>query len=136
MYKNGSCRYKKKNFVEKAKFKSFDPFTAFNPGQQGPNTGYKSNIDVESKLMNRFAPLQKCAQNKFIPGSNSDMYNTKYLTYKENEDFIGHNLLFENQKFNNFNPNECNLGFEFFNNHTRQQQKNVEPEQYVKPHNQ
>ena len=44
--------------------------------------------------MNRFAPLQKCAKTKYIPSSNSDLYNTEYLTYNENKTFIGHNLLF------------------------------------------
>ena len=123
--KLGVVDMRKKNFVSKAQFEEHDPFTSFNPGSKGPSSGYINNIDVESKLMNRFAPLQKCAKSKFIPSSNSDMYNTKYLTYKQNEDFIGHNLLFKENTFDLFNPNECNLGNNLLHNHTRQQLKNV-----------
>jgi len=126
--KMGIVDTRKKNFVEKARFQSHDPFTSFNPGNyKAPTTGYTNNVDLESKLMNRFAPLQKCARGKYIPSSNSDMYNTKYLTYNEKETFVGHNLLFKQDNFDMFNPNECNLGNNMFYNHTRQQQKNVEP---------
>ena len=36
-------------------------------------------------------------------------------------------MLFKQDNFDMFNPNECNLGNKMFYNHTRQQQKNVEP---------
>ena len=36
------------------------------------------------------------------------------------------NLLFKQEQFNAFNPNECNLGYKLFNNHTRVQTKNIE----------
>jgi hypothetical protein len=130
--KLGVVDQRKKNFVKKARFDSHDPFSSFNPGSKGPNTGFTNNVDVESKLSNRFSPLQKCVRGKYIPSSNSDMYNTRYLTYRPRDNFIGHNLLFQNNNFAFFNPNECNLGKDMFYNHTRQQQKNVEPESMKK----
>lgn len=36
-----------------------------------------------------------------------------------------HNLLFKREQFDNSNPNKCGLGMERFNNHTRQQTKNL-----------
>ena len=34
-------------------------------------------------------------------------------------------LLFNEEQFNAFNPNQCNLGHKIFYNHIRQQTKNV-----------
>ena len=44
----------------------------FHPGVGGPYNGYCDNVDVESKLFNRFMTLQKCGKNSFILCSNSD----------------------------------------------------------------
>ena len=53
------------------------------------------------------------------------MFNSAYLVKGRNE-VMSHNLLFREQSFNPFNPNNCNLGHKLFNNHIRQQIKNVE----------
>jgi len=111
--------------VTKAAFPIYNQERIFNPGQSAPYNGFASNVDVESRLHNSFAPLQKCAQGKYIPSSNSDMFNSNYLVKGRNE-VMSHNLLFREQSFNPFNPNNCNLGHKLFNNHIRQQIKNVE----------
>ncbi len=111
--------------VTKAAFPIYNQQHIFNPGQSAPYNGFAANVDVESRLHNSFAPLQRCAQGKYIPGSNSDMFNSNYLVKGRNE-VMTHNLLFHEQNFKPFNPNNCNLGHKLFNNHIRQQIKNVE----------
>ena len=84
------------------------------------------NIDVESALHNSFAPLQHCAQSKFISGSGSDLYNTQYLTRNAKRVPMTNSRLFQKHNFSPFNPNTCNLGHKIFNNHIRIQTKNIE----------
>lgn len=103
----------------------YNQLTQFNPGSSAPYSGYATFVDQENKLKNLFSPLQKgSGQGKFIPSSQSDMYNVNVSTSRPVEQT--HNLLFENyNKFDSFNPNVHSLGFETFNNHTRQQRKNI-----------
>lgn len=110
--------------VNKAKFPIYDQYRIFNPGQGAPYNGYAKNVDVESKLHNSFAPLQKCGQGKFIPHSGSDLYNANYLLQRQ-PIRMTNQLLFYQTNFAPFNPNKCNLGHKLFNNHIRQQMKNV-----------
>ena len=101
----------------------------FNPGTSAPYSGYAKFIDSENSLKNIFHPLQKGSiQGKFVPSSNSDMYKVNMGnslgSNKNNEN--KHSLLFKDyNKFNEYNPNTNNLGFETFNNHTRQQRRNL-----------
>jgi hypothetical protein len=116
----------KKSGVVKANFSSYSQRNTFNPGQSAPFDGYSRNVDVESSLHNSFHPLQKCVQGKYIPGTKSDMYDSRYLiptTIKVN---MTNELLFKEENFNSFNPNKCNLGHKVFNNHIRQQTKNTD----------
>ena len=92
----------------------------FNPSAKGPYSGY--NVDLETQLFNQNTPLQKCVQNKYIPSSQSDLYNNNYLVPSMG---ISNMLIQKKEKFNSFNPNKCRLGLEMFNNSTRQQTKNV-----------
>ena len=116
--------------VTKAKFPVYNQKTIFNPGQSAPYNGYSRNVDVESQLHNSFAPLQHCAQGKYIPGTKSDMFCNKYLTNNHAPVNMGsHGLLFKEEKFNRFNPNSCNLGDKVFNNFMRQEIKNVDLEE-------
>jgi len=115
--------------VTKAHFPVYNEKMVFNPGQSAPYNGYSRNIDVESQLHNSFAPLQKCAQGKYIPGTKSDMFCNKYLTNNQLPVKMGsHGLLFKEEKFSNFNPNSCNLGHKVFNNFMRQEIKNIDLE--------
>ncbi len=95
--------------------------TMFMPSNTLPFNGYQANVDVETKLHNTIFPLQACPQAKYIPGTNSDMFNSNYLTTATKPVYMTNQLLFNQQKFNPFNPNMCNTGHKLFNNHTRVQ---------------
>lgn len=113
----------KKSSVQKASFADFNTETDFIPGTNGPYSGYSNSVDVESTLFNRFFPLQKCPQNKFIPSSKSSLYNMSVPNNQtENIPFKELNKAFEPIEFN---PNGCNLSTEMFFNHTRQDIKAV-----------
>lgn len=55
---------------------TFNPSTAFNPGNdEGPYSGYATNINVESELKNQIYAIQSCDQAVYVPTSKSDLYN-------------------------------------------------------------
>ena len=122
----------KKSLVTKANFQQYDQRLVFNPGQRAPYDGYSRNVDVESRLHNSFHPMQKCVQGKYIPGTNSDMFNANYLIPTTKPVKMTNNLLFKKESFYAFNPNKCNLGYKMFNNHTKQQVKNLNINKIVK----
>lgn len=98
--------------------------TIFNPGTKAPYSGYATSIDNESRLHGSFMPNQKnTPQSEYIPSSQSDMYNVE-VTQRPN--IQTHPMLFRQEVFNHFNPNCGNMGRDFFNNHTRQQVKNLQ----------
>lgn len=96
--------------------------TTFNPGnKQSPWSGY--NVNMESNLKNINIPLQKCDKYKWVPSSKSDLYNTRQPfndNYKQT--FKG---LFREEKFNDFNPNICNVNQSLWNNNTRVQIREI-----------
>ena len=79
--------------------------------------------ELESALFNRFTPLQKCPQNSFIPGTNSDLYNL--MGPSPNVANTQFSLLQHVDTHPKFNPDTCGTETELFFNHTRQQLKNV-----------
>lgn len=95
----------------------------FNPGTaQSPWSGFASNIDGESSLRNQFFALQHCDQRDYVPPTQSDMYES---VIPESSNEQTHPLLFKSEQFNNFNANPHDTGRNTFNNHTRQDIKNV-----------
>ena len=64
----------KKSSVNKGKFEKYNMKNDFHPGVGGPYNGYCDNVDVESSLFNRFMIRN---ENKFVPSSNSDLYNSR-----------------------------------------------------------
>jgi len=100
--------------------------THFFPGTDKPHfNGFSNNIDRESILRNQFFALQKADQSKYIPSSNSDMYNLNVNTSYNILD-KKNNTSFTEKNFNNFNPNISNkIGNLLFNNSTRVQLKNI-----------
>lgn len=114
--------------VKMKQYPTFNPHTTFNPGNtQSPWSGFASNINTESELRNQVFALQKCSQAVFVPSSNSDLYNysfnpNKYQQYQQ------HGLLFNNEKFDSFNPNPNSnvIGTYMFSNPTRVQVKDLE----------
>jgi hypothetical protein len=99
------------------------PYTVsnqFNPGdRQSPWNGFAANVNQESKLKNMFFALQNCEQGDYIPSSDSDMY--KHRVPDSNRVENPFHYLSQPQHFDNFNPNTCNIGQNFFNNATRVQ---------------
>lgn len=93
----------------------------FNPGNAvAPWSGYATNVNDESRLRNQFFALQKCEQSSWVPSTNSDLYNTVVVGRNEVQT---HPQLFTEERFSEFNPNTQQLGFNLWNNHTRQQLK-------------
>jgi hypothetical protein len=103
----------------------------FNPGSSAPYSGWASNIDNESRVKSLFRTTQKWTpQNEYVPGSQSDLYitnkNVKETSPQETQRILGmRDILFKTEQFDDFNPNKCGLGGDRFNNHTRQQLKNI-----------
>lgn len=96
----------------------YDPQLVFNPSHKGALSGF--NVDVETQLFNQNRALQRCAQSRYIPGTNSELYNESNMgTYPSNM------IIERKENFSAFNPNKCRLGNELFYNDTRQQTKNV-----------
>ena len=107
---------------QKMEHSIYHPSKTFNPGQGAPFSGYASYVDHESTLFNRFAPLQKGGQHSYIPNSKSELY--KEHIYSNNQ-LVQFKQLNKKELFNPFNPNKCNLANNMFQNHTRQQTKDL-----------
>jgi hypothetical protein len=106
-------------------FPKYNVQKVFNPGNtQSPYSGFASNVNKESELRNQVYALQKCSQAVYVPNSTSDLYEYKFKTQKINNP---HELLFQTEKFEGFNPNPspnlCGIGL-FYNN-TRCQVKEM-----------
>lgn len=114
----------KTNEVQLSRNEVYNQSTIFNPGSSAPWNGYSSNIDTELKLRGAIFPLQNCAQSKYIPNSNSDLYRTQ-IPSSSNKMPNMHSLLSErpilqsNRKYTNYNDTEI------FNNDTRQNTRNM-----------
>jgi len=99
----------------------------FNPGNdEGPWSGFASNVNVESELRNQIYALQKCSQSVYVPQSNSDLFDYSFKPEHSQTDQT-HPLLFEAAKFDNFNPNPDSkvLGSNLFLNNTRVQVRDL-----------
>jgi hypothetical protein len=97
----------------------------FNPGNTtSPWSGFASNINKESELRNQIYALQKCSQATYVPNSNSDLYDYKFKSIKQNNP---HELLFQNESFSGFNPNPDQkvVGSSMFMNNTRVQVRDM-----------
>jgi hypothetical protein len=113
----------------------------FNPGSNAPWSGYATSVDNESRLYNIFAANQTAAQSKYIPASTSDLYgyNIQQEIIKAHSQQVplieqpASNIsvpqpyprMFETPKFAPFDANEYGLGSNTFENHTRQQVRNL-----------
>jgi len=99
----------------------YNSYKTFNPGTSAPFSGFAGNIDQESRIQNRFFPLQESAQAKFIPNTDSDLYQVKLFPSAQKV----HPLLFKKDKFNLANMDKCNIGNKLFNNFTRLQVRSL-----------
>ena len=98
-------------------YPEYDIHETFYPGDsQAPWSGYSTNIDNESILRSQIYPLQHSAQYSYIPESNGDLYVNPLSINNPielQETFLPHN------------PNKFNLGYNIFNNSTREQRLDV-----------
>jgi len=104
---------------------TYNVHKTFNPGNTvSPWSGFASNINKESELRNQIYALQKCSQSVYVPNSNSDLYNYKFHSLKQQNP---HELLFQTDKFSEFNPNpDSNIvGSGMFHNNTRNQVRDM-----------
>ena len=113
---------RKENSVKLNQLPSYNVHNVFNPGNtESPWSGF--NVNNESILRNQIFALQKCSQSEYVPSSNSDLY--KWSFKPNNNVKQTHDLLFEKEKFSDFNPNPDKLGHELFYNSTRVQVKEL-----------
>ena len=104
---------------------TYNVHKVFNPGNtQSPWSGFASNINTESELRNQIYALQKCSQSVYVPESSSDLYSYKFQTPSKPNP---HELLFQNNHFETFNPNPAPelCGTFIFNNSTRTQVRDM-----------
>ena len=66
---------------------------------------------------------------RHIPGSASDLYVNRHFIPDDNLTYLTQ----QQENFMSFNPNQCNIAKELFNNHTRQQTKNIDTKEVKKP---
>jgi hypothetical protein len=96
---------------------NFSPAT-----QNGPVSGYVSNIEVENSLRNQYFALQRGGvQNLFIPDTNSELYRVIVPSRPSEQPYPD---LFSKTQFDKgIHPNNknTNIGKEQFYNHTRTQ---------------
>lgn len=106
--------------VEIERLPTYNVTKTFNPGNaQAPWSGFAANVNVESTLRNQFFALQKCEQSNFVPPSTSDLYQVTVDAGKPMHQPFPQ--LFQEQNFEQFNPNECGVGKNLWGNFTRQQ---------------
>jgi len=85
-------------------YPTYNMSQTFNPGNdEGPWSGFASQINTESDLRNQIFALQRCPQSVYVPNSTSDLYQSSF-TPKMNylQPFPD---LFKEEQFNEFNPN-------------------------------
>lgn len=110
---------------------TYNVHAVFNPGNnEGPWSGFASNVNTESVLRNQVFALQKCSQAVYVPNSNSDLYTYGFQPKQVHQP---HGLLFANESFSCFDPNpdKSKVGYGLFFNSTRSQMKDVSGEKGV-----
>lgn len=65
---------KNQDYKDNKIYKNFDIKHTFNPGTQGPWSGFAKHVNDESILKNQIFALQRSSQSVWIPSSNSDLY--------------------------------------------------------------
>ena len=117
---------KKQSSVLLDNYKVYNQEEIFFPSNRKPHyCGFASSVDKESTLRNQFFALQKSEQSVYVPSSNSDLYEN-HINFINNHTNIDEQLLFKQEKFDEFNPNVSeNIGNRLFHNNTRVQLKNI-----------
>ena len=93
--------------------------------RNAPFPGFTQNVDLESDLRNQFYSLQNAQQSVYVPHSESSLYTLESFAHEEKPNVQTHPLLFQEQTFDSFDPNVGSSSQDQFNNHTRQNIKNI-----------
>ena len=112
--------------VKMVQLPTYNTNQVFNPGNtQSPWSGFASQINVESDLRNQFFALQKCSQSVYVPKSNSDLYQYKFIP--NSNTVQQHEYLFNKENFSDFDPNPDKkiVGSSLFMNNTRVQIRDI-----------
>ena len=110
-------------------YKTYHPETTFAPTTRSPPfKGFCERVNEESELRGQVFALQRSEKPTYVPSSQSDMYVVE-VPFKPlmNEDIKHmHKGLFNEQEFNQFNPNPTPDALtQPFNNDTKQSIKNI-----------
>ena len=108
---------------------TYNPSQIFNPGNataRAPWSGFASNINHESDLRGQIYAIQECSQAKYVPTSQSSLYNVHWQNQNSSlqQPFPD---LFKKEEFGpeTTNTDPTVIGYALFNNPTRQQLKNL-----------
>ena len=118
---SGSKRTKDLETNHFQKRKNYNQHAFFNPGTNAPWKGFSSNVDTESVLKNQVYALQRSNQSIYVPGSQSDLYNTTVPKSKRTN-----SLLFQQPQFapETMTPHPS-IGTNLWMNDTRGQLRNI-----------
>jgi len=114
---------KKESPVHIANLPDYEVSETYLPAAEAPYSGYANNVDTETILRGAVFPLQRGARSKFIPSSDSNMYQYQVVNGRPVRQT--HGSLFRKQTFSPVKRNECGTGYKVFNNHTKYQVKNL-----------
>ena len=113
---------RKASTVPLKQMRTYHSEKVFNPGNDNaPFSGFNAN--QESVLRNQIFALQDCSQATYVPSSKSDLYQ---VHWKQDDLLQPFPDLFQQQVFpvKGFQHSQ-HVGYAFFNNATRQQNKDV-----------
>ena len=114
----------KQSSVPLKKNRIYNSSHTYLPTKKAPFSGFADNVDIETLLRNSILPLQVAPRSKYIPSSKSELFQTKITNSRPVK--MSHLKLFKEERFNYENKNKCKLGWKVFNNHTKNQIKNLD----------
>mgnify|MGYP003676532977 CR=1 FL=1 len=108
---------------------NYETTKTFFPGNsKPPPSGFFNHINDESYLRNQFFALQNCPQAHWVPDKTSELYTYNVDANIKPENVLQqHPYLFQKYNLGYFNPNPSTMkmGNTIYNNHTRNQMKNL-----------
>ena len=114
---------KQESPVHIANLPDYEVSETYLPAAEAPYSGYANNVDTETVLRGAVFPLQRGARSKFIPSSQSNMYQHEVVNGRPVRQT--HASLFREETFAPVKRDECGTGYKVFNNHTKYQVKGL-----------
>jgi hypothetical protein len=105
---------------------TYSPESIYNPGNDfGPWSGFASNVNHESELRNQIFAISSCSKSIYVPSSKSSLYQFNWQNQSQPTQPFPELFKTENFCPTNPNPSPDKIGFQLFNNATRQQVKDL-----------